>query len=281
MVGLNNIYGAGNEADFNGNVTVNVLGGRMKRLFGGANNANIHGNITVNVYGGDIDEVFGGNNAGGYIFGNDMDGTLNENNGNITVNIDIEPSSCPQKRIGFVYGGGKDASYRPDISTDYEWMKDDEGQFIFYSVSGEDTTWSPTLSFVTNGLRENTPVVNVISGTVDTAVFGGGYGATATVKANPKVVIGADRVQQWNGTKTVPLAPSVPNNPVTIGSPTHNPGSHLWGNVFGGGNAARVEGNTSVYIYGISNVKNNVYGGGNAATVNGSTHVTIGETTCE
>ncbi|MBQ2508625.1 MAG: hypothetical protein II532_02505, partial [Bacteroidales bacterium] len=268
--GLNNVYGAGNAADFDGDITVNVLGGQMKNLYGGARAANIHGNVTVNVFSGEIGSVFGGNNESGYIFGTNMDGTPNLNKGNIEVNIDIEEQRCTYpNKIGYVYGGGNMAAYKPELTT--TWSTDVDGSFVL---------GSPTFSYNASRLS---PVVNIISGQVDTAVFGGGWGTTATVIANPKVVVGAERVQQWNDVLNTiePVTPPVPNNMVNIGSATHNEGTRIWGNVFGGGNAAPVEGNTSVYIIGNADVKNNVYGGGNAATVNGSTHVTIGETTCE
>ena len=50
----------------------------------------------------------------------------------------------------------------------------------------------------------------------------------------------------------------------------------MTGDIFGGGNAAPVQGNTSVTITG-GEVKRNVYGGGNQAEVSGTTTVTIGQ----
>ena len=47
------------------------------------------------------------------------------------------------------------------------------------------------------------------------------------------------------------------------------------GDIFGGGNAAAVEGSTNVVITG-GNVLRNVYGGGNQADVTGQTNVVIG-----
>ena len=48
-------------------------------------------------------------------------------------------------------------------------------------------------------------------------------------------------------------------------------------NVYGGGNAAQVSGNTKVLIINKTIVDGNVYGGGNAAGVTGSTDVQIGD----
>ena len=84
-------------------------------------------------------------------------------------------------------------------------------------------------------------------------------------------------MQQLDGNlDVVPVSPAVQNLPVRIGTHEGVDGS-LQGNVFGGGNAAAVEGNTKVVVKGSNTrVYNNVYGGGNAATVTGNTDVQIG-----
>ena len=45
--------------------------------------------------------------------------------------------------------------------------------------------------------------------------------------------------------------------------------------MYGGGNAAPVEGSTTVKIWGKSKLFGNVYGGGNAAKVSGNTKVIV------
>ncbi len=267
---LKDVYGCSNMADFTGNVTLNVFGGTIDNLYGGAKQADIKGNVTVNVFSGKIGNVFGGNNAGGYIFGDDL------SEGNITVNIDLQNDICPtEKKIDFVYGGGNEAAYQPDVTG--------------YTTTGNTYTFGGA-TFSHNPDRLS-PVVNVISGytdgeshirTVDMAVFGGGYGSTATVKANPKVVIGAPREQVpvqtssvWTGVE--PQTPAVEDLPVRIGTAANANGATLMGDVFGGGNAAAVEGNTLVVVKGNkTKVWNNVYGGGNAAAVSGNTDVQVG-----
>lgn len=99
------------------------------------------------------------------------------------------------------------------------------------------------------------PVVNMSAGTVKHALYGGGLGATA-------VVTGGTRVNMTGG--TVGYTEKVDDKDVVRG-----------GDVFGGGNAATVEGNTRVAIIG-GEVKRNVYGGGNQAAVSGKTNVIIG-----
>jgi hypothetical protein len=102
------------------------------------------------------------------------------------------------------------------------------------------------------------------------------------VKANPKVVIGAPREQVpvqtssvWTGVE--PQTPAVEDLPVRIGTAANANGATLMGDVFGGGNAAAVEGNTLVVVKGNkTKVWNNVYGGGNAAAVSGNTDVQVG-----
>ena len=241
--GLDDVYGGANEAPITGDVTLNILGGEMKRAFGGSKNAPITGNVTVNVYGGSIGELYGGNNIGGNI------------TGTITVNVDWGLNDCEDPlKLGYVFGGGRQAPYEP---TDVAYAP----------VTDRNTT-----------VTHFTPVVNIIQATVDTAVFGGGFGvgSTATtdahVSANPKVVIGAYRTEDRAG-NTV----DEPNNPVRIGKEKNTLGRTLAGNVFGGGNAGPVMGSPTVIIQGSdTKVWHNVYGGGNAATVHGNPIIEIG-----
>ncbi|MBQ8703260.1 MAG: chitobiase/beta-hexosaminidase C-terminal domain-containing protein [Bacteroidales bacterium] len=235
------VYGGANEALITGNVILNIEGGTLTRAFGGSKSAPINGNVTVNVYGGSIDELFGGNDESGNI------------TGTIEVNVDWGLNSCPDDTsLHYVYGGGYKAPYEPTGS------------------------YGP----VTSGKVTNfTPVVNIIQATVDTAVFGGGYGTgTATnvdahVDANPKVVIGAYRVKDHAGN----TIDEQPNNHVRIGTSKNELGRTLAGNVFGGGNAGPVNGSPTVVIQGSdTKVWHNVYGGGNAAMVKGNPDVEIG-----
>ena len=104
----------------------------------------------------------------------------------------------------------------------------------------------------------NYPQVNIIHTGANTAtekvvydVFGGGLGTGARVYGNPQVNIGD----------------GVGGHTVTVGR-----------NVFGGGSAAQVNGNTAVKVLGTTtSVGSNVYGGGNEATVTGNTDVQIGD----
>ena len=101
----------------------------------------------------------------------------------------------------------------------------------------------------------NYPVVNMQGGTIRYALYGGGLGETAIITGNPQVLMTGG----------------------TIGSTeTVNDKKVVYGDIFGGGNAAAVNGSTSVTITG-GEVKRNVYGGGNQAIVSGATNVVIGQ----
>ena len=63
---------------------------------------------------------------------------------------------------------------------------------------------------------------------------------------------------------------------VTVGVSNTEKRALVLGNIFGGGNAAPVSGNTDVKIIYNSYIRGNVYGGGNAATVSGDTKVVVG-----
>lgn len=94
----------------------------------------------------------------------------------------------------------------------------------------------------------NYPEVNIINGTIRNSVYGGGYGTDAVVTGSPKV---------------------------TIGVSDANKKALVLGNVFGGGNAAGISGNTNVNVLYNSVVKKSVFGGGNAAPVSNNTEVIL------
>ena len=276
-------FGGGNEAASNGGTIDLLCGSAFHNFYGGARNAAINGDIVLNVHGGEYDTIFGGNKAGGVISG---DVTVNFYGGQtkclfggsniggnilgtINVNVNIQPDpSCPDVRLDYVYGGGKNAFYRPS-----------------------DTTIT-------------SPVVNIVHDVITTDIFGAGLGQTATVSANPKVIIGCDT--NTSGTpRTVTVLGNVYGGgsaaPV-YGNPTVQTLSKdglctttLNGNVYGAGFGPTAvtttigavdgdhpkghgNGTTTVDIRGNrTSVEGNVYGGGNAGEVQGSTDVIIGD----
>ena len=159
------------------------------------------------------------------------------------------------------------------------------------------------------------PTLNVKSFTSIGQIFGGGFGVSATVEGNPVVNINVIKGEQNNGNVTAGTynydtdateghfdtdgnfkewTVEFQTSPVTV--PAHSKGEiGAIGNVFGGGNEAKVDGNTEVNIGTEATVKYtsdavsaegrtvlgadiryNIYGGGNQADVTGKTNVTIG-----
>lgn len=249
---IGNLYGGGNLAPSKGgSLTVECGDIVLGNVYGGANAAYVDGDVTLTIKGGsNIDYVFGGsrsvaaeNHVGGYAINGNVTlilkgGTIanafggSDTKGNIKGDVrvlvdDAEDAGCPLK-VDNVYGGGKDAAYVPE----------------------EDTAATPT--------------VDVVNGTVNNAVFGGGLGAGATVTANPTVNIG--------GTGA---------NRAVVGGRLIDDSADGKGDVFGGGSEADVlkdgdnTGNTSVTLSGNAEVMGNVYGGGNKAAVEGDTEVNM------
>lgn len=270
-MGLTDVYGGAKNADIgtsenNKNIILNIYGGDMDRVFGGnMSGGTIWGDVTVNVYGANsghvIDEIFGGSNLGGAI------------KGTITVTIDSNRSDCPL-RFNSVYGGSNLVNYEPTDAT--------------------------ILS----------PEVNLICGTARKDVFGGGKGYQELVPvfpyrrpmtqteweaADPALpawdtdheTAYQDSLALYNSyteyvTQTN-TAKVVANPVVNIGTTSEtrgsgNPTVNVLGNIYGGGNAAPIDGNTKVDVRGNrTNVHGSVYGGGNAAKVTGNTEVIIGD----
>ena len=247
------VFGGGNEAP-GGNTIVTIPCGTtgLTDVYGGANAADIGTiddpkNVIINVLGGDMQRVFGGNKSAGTIYGTVTVNVFGSNPGHtisevfggsnlggdirrqIVVNIDSSRSDCPLQ-VDYVYGGGNEVAYAP-----------------------------------ASGYEAATPEVNLLQGTVNQAVFGGGKGTTesgheARVTARPTVNIGDDQDLY-----------------VRVG--TDGGSGALMGMVFGGGNVSPTTGNTQVVVRGKdTKVWTNVYGGGNGASaeVTGNTDVHIG-----
>ena len=285
-------YGGGKSApmDAEAQLLMSCIPG-LKAAYGGAEAANIDGDVVLNITNGNFDRVFGGNNVSGTI------------NGTITVNI--EETGCKPVIIGQLYGGGNQAAYTGPLK------------------SGSTT-------------ERQGPVVNARSFTSIGDVFGGGYGVTAKVTGDTEVNINvceglyinneASASESLTGERTISFTQFVrnptENNPdgfefedeektvrkteevsYKVYLPPHVKGQ-IGGinNIFGGGNAAEVDGNTNVNIgtdanetidfatpIGTvgqnankhevkgANITGNVYGGGNNAEVTGNTNVTIGK----
>lgn len=256
LLKLREVYGAGNEAAYAGEGITFNLGcvSSLGEIYGGAKDADLNQDVELNIRSGYFKKVFGGNNLGGKL------------NGNIVVNID--ETGCNPVIIDELYGGGNLAAY---------------------SVYGyENELVDGKVVVKTSGSKLYAdPVVNVISCTSIGTVYGGGFGASATMVGNPTV-----NINQIPGDHAVRIDSdgdgNADNNSGALGTV---------GTVFGGGNAASVVGNTSVNVGTLAqnahlqnaagtvnitpvavgaNITGNVYGGGNAADVTGKTNVMVG-----
>ena len=157
-------FGGGDAGNVENDVTVTMSGGRLGGsysesynpgdLFGGARNATIGGDVILNLNGGRIKwDVYGGNDV--Y---SDHSNIL----GKITVNVLQTGSNVIRfDKGGNIFGAGRNAVYTPADNT----ISSPEVNIIHYEP---------------------------MAGATITNVYGGGYGTTATVTANPVVNFGYD-----------------------------------------------------------------------------------------
>ena len=216
-------YGGGKSApmDAEAKLLMACIPG-LNEVYGGAEAADIHDDVTLTITNGNFNRVFGGNNISGTI------------SGKITVNV--EETGCRPVIIGELYGGGNLAAYS-------KYGYNDDGT---PKESGENPS--------------DDPVVNVRSFTSIGAVYGGGYGTGARMIADPTV-----NINESVGTPdTYPTTGDYDDNGFkgktikfdegkstehTVTLPAHTKGKMgAIGDVFGGGNAAEVTGNTTVNI---------------------------------
>jgi len=286
-------YGGGKSAEMDGaaNLIMACIPG-LKAAYGGAEEADINGDVNLTITNGSFDRVFGGNNVTGSIGG--------------TITVNIEETGCKPIIIGQLYGGGNQAPY-----TGQKVKVTDE-------ATGEETE------------EQLGPTLNVRSFTSIGEVYGGGYGKTAVVTGDTHVNINVsegkymytdengddnvfpDAIREINYTEFQRndqggFVLDDEGNRIELKKSTglRMPG-HAKGaigaiyNVYGGGNAADVIGNTFVNIGTAvgdqqvfatptdateaertkavkgADIRGNVYGGGNAANVSGNTNVKIG-----
>ena len=240
-------------------------------VYGGGNEAYMEGNAQIKL--GCITSlavIYGGSkkaNVGGDIVLNITSGHFdrifggNNESGliNGSITVNIEETGCHPITIGELYGCGNQAPYI-----------------------------TPT--------GKADPTVNVKSFTSIGRIFGGGLGEGAVVTGNPTVNI--NEVVGKNASEYPGKTINFSEGNVTL--PEHTAGAiGVIGEVFGGGNAADVIGNTTVNIgtaetvdyvstaededsprKGIkvegANILGNVYGGGNNANVSGKASVVVG-----
>ena len=224
------IVGAGKYADIDGDVNMILSCQPSKKvdlLFAGADEANVNGNITLNITNGHFGKVFGGNNLGGAI------------KGKITVNV--EETGCQPIKIDDLYLGSNEAPYSvfgyyesEDIHpvTGKNILKPRESATDSRKPVKYDGTEYASISDFTN---YDQPELNIISCTYIGNVFGGGFGEGAVMYANPTVNV---NMEPGNHAATaVPAMMTELGLDVTKTAP--NPDKlGIIRNVFGGGDAA-------------------------------------------
>ena len=265
------IVGAGKYADIDGDVNMTLScqpDRKVNLLFAGADEANVNGNITLNITNGHFGKVFGGNNLGGAIKGK--------------ITVKVEETGCQPIKIDDLYLGGNEAAY--SVFGYYESDEDHPvtGKKILKPRTSADDTHLPvkydgtpyaSISDFTNYAQ---PELNIISCTYIGNVFGGGFGKGAVMYANPTVNV--NMVPGLYAETAVPAMMTDLGLDVTKTAP--NPDNlGIIRNVYGGGDAANIAGDTYVNIATEANkgayIIGSVFGGGNAADVLGNTNVTV------
>lgn len=282
-------YGGGKSAPMDGEakLLMSCIPG-LKVAYGGAENANILGDVTLNITNGNFDRVFGGNNISGTI------------GGKITVNI--EETGCSPIIIGQLYGGGNQASYDANNQTGPTL------NIKSFTSIGEVYGGGYGVSATVKG---DTHVnIDEVKGRFTDGTHN--YGTPenpigVNTKTGTRTISFSEYVRNENGdflddngqVTTEESEKAIVNQEIQVDIPefTANKIGNI-GMVYGGGNAAKVDGNTHVnigtqstidFVTGIDEAEpqtgvavegvsiiGNVYGGGNEAEVTGNASVNIG-----
>ena len=292
---VNNVYGGSNtKGDIrSGSNVTNVANDNspgccdklsVQEIYGGGSQADMFGGTEI-VLGCMPDDWIGAIYAGAENanVGNDVSLTLTSGkfgrvfggnksggkiDGYIEVNIEENPECSTPIIIGGLYGGGNEAPYTyPLLDKDPNYLS---------------------------------PRVNVRAFTSIGNIYGGGFGATATVTGNPLVNINVVEGGREYAGEDKPLEDGTT---VTLHARSKDAKMGVIGNVFGGGNAAPVIGNPRVEVGTAAkqkmlslqtkdaagtvhevekdvlgaDIRGNVYGGGNNAAVTGDPKVVIGQ----
>ena len=280
---VDNVYGAGKNASMSGDVNI-VMGCQPNKLieeiYAGSKRADVDGNVSLTITSGKFGRVFGGNKYSGAL------------KGSITVNIE-ETGTCDVPIIiGELYAGGNLADY---------------------SIYGYDSDGKAIESGGTP--LYNDPKLNIRSFTSIGKVFGGGY--KALMVANPTVNINVAKGSK-NGSGLTAGSfnfdvkaddGTVEEAGLSLAYPAHAAGEiGAIGDVYGGGNLAKIIGSATVNIgtettvgfvtepihlrenpevaisktnglYVVpaegATIIGDVFGGGNLADITGDTHVNI------
>ena len=316
------VYGGGNaahilrtETNTLGTTSVTVTGGTINNynqghgmVFGGGHGdkdaspavaANVAVSTSVTINGGTIYQVYGGSNSLGSI--------NSGNSGGINVLVDKANDAC-DLHITELYGGGNYAASQAgniDIRCTGTVENANEGINYVYGGANRANVTGPIeltidegrIDYVFGGNNNSGSITGDITVTIEKKadpcvwevgdVFGGGnlaiYGDIPEVYVNNGTVANVFGGGKGDPTSTTQQPGQVAGSNVTIGDNNPSHCAVVTGNVYGGGNAAKVEGST-VVVYndnnrdnnGVNNSSvNNLFGGGNMASVTGTTSVTL------
>ncbi len=326
---LTRLFGAGNEADVAGDVNLILSGcgtsDAIQFVHGGSYNAHISGNVNLTITSGVYTNVFGGNDARGSIGGNIIvnieetdeckpiiiqnlmgggneapypgtkkDGTEYPDNHPASITINVKSAT----RIDNIYGGGLKADVKGNTTVNINMRKGSLANQTFAvpaSYTGE------TIPNIHAGKIDNT------IGTIGNIYGGGNEGnivGNATVNIGTATSVGilkrksaggafvnekGDSVYNYKGDLMYDMEGETKVYRTVVFEDKDVLGAHITGNVFGGGNAANVSGNTSVNVSTINHsetidyegvcIRGSVYGGGNLGSVGTYTLAVAGDVT--
>ena len=206
---LDGIYGGGKSAYMEGNAEIE-LGciHGLDEIYGGAEQADVGSNIVLTLTSGHYNKVYGGNNLGGKIMGS------------ITVNI--EQTGCLPIEIGELYLGGNNAPY----------------SVYGYNANGT------IIESADHNIYDH-PVMNLKSFKSIGTVFGGGEGSGATLAGNPTINVNV--ATGWVDGQYKGTDENDPNRGYHAAPQALTTDGEI-GTIFGGGNAAKVIGTTTINI---------------------------------
>ena len=287
-----NVFGGGEQAGVvvdnsvtnSGQTFVIVTGTKIENLYGGSNTSGDINTSNVTINSGTITNVYGANNAGGIT----RETKINVNNGTITnifgggnkAESRITNITTNGGTINSIYGGGNKAGVTTQNgvngsgNTHVTLLKgtitnafggsNEQGNVVTTNVTVGANNSNGNGLTVTNvyggnnaGGTSTTTNVTTYRGTIQN-VYGGSKGLEAYAQ---------DQEKAYAGTTNVQIK-----------------GTHITGNVFGGGELAETTDATNITLSDNSIIDTNVYGGGNEATVgneqhNASTHLSITNST--
>ncbi len=244
-----NLFGGGNAGDVGGNTSIAYSGGSVSTMYGGGNEAEVEGNTTITIDGGTINTaVYGGGNEGAV-------------NGDANITVTNSATTIP-----VIYGGGKSAG----ASNTHININEVQGNNYInigsvYGGSNQAgnidstniTVNTGVIGYIyggnnAGGVSDNTNIV-YNDGTVGT-IYGGGNQAEVN---NTSITVNGGNIDSVYGGCNA--ATTNEDTYVTINGGTYT------SNIFGGGNAGGVLGDTHVVLVSNSGTIPNVFGGGNSA----------------